>query len=323
MATFFTFGKGLALTFRKPRSGVITEEIKEVDNKLTIPFKICNRYEDDSLFDTYLKNNLKAANAGEDIDYVVLTRENKLCGILLVMKNECRSTEPEAWSVRLICSSCRGYGIILMGLYLYIIKKEKLQRTAFLELAQGYANIVGFCSYSKFNYVANPKFACDEYDKLENKNNLKMTLDMDSVSLRQILDVVLTNKGLKSPPEVCVVGICTKEDSKEKCKDRLEYQRKLRQKLQTQYETDVGVKAGDVNSWVNFDYMKQLLETGSYATTIVPVEKRVTRSRARKVTPDGRGKSRKRVRISGKRRSARSRSKKKLNSKGRRAPSRK
>ena len=103
-------------------------------------------------------------------------------GFIVTELGEC-NLYPNAYSIKLVCTTLPGIGTILMGLYLYAIvfhpkiedSKNKLtakipthhvkqgdkfisklipiQHVAVLELAGGYTNITGLCLYEKFGFI--------------------------------------------------------------------------------------------------------------------------------------------------------------------------
>lgn len=216
-----------------------------------VPVKTCNRYEGDTLFQGYLQKtclgeiNKEVGLKYTTIDYVLMYIDDTFKGILIAKKNECenkyrdtdkrRKTRKENiddyWSVKLICAE-GGTGGILMALYLDAIlyrKNEFVQEYGFLELAQGYANVAGFCSYSKFGFEKDTGLICNEYDQISNANNLKMSCDLNKHKIdRDMLIKIALKKYKIFDHDVCD----TKKMSTEK---QLE---KMRQ-FQTEYENEI------------------------------------------------------------------------------------
>jgi len=78
---------------------------------------------------------------------------NLVHSVMIVQKGEC-AVKPRTVAVRLICSRKTMKAHILMGAYLYTIKKKgkKVDQMGILELADGYKNLSGFCLYTKFGF---------------------------------------------------------------------------------------------------------------------------------------------------------------------------
>ena len=200
--------------------------------KLSKP--LCNRFEKDTLFE-YLQDALKE----KDIDYILIKDKlDQLNGILIVSKTECQNY----WSLKLICTNLKGTGHILFGLYLYALKKIN-QKIGILELAQGYANMSGFCLYSKFGFEENFELDCEEYIKDDNLGNVKMTVDMNKLTKIKIINIILGKEKFEHQ-------LCNKEENLE-----------LQQQFQNKYEKKINDKYNKNISWKNDDYMKQMLTT--------------------------------------------------------------
>ena len=115
-------------------------------------------------------------------------RFDKIYGFLVTELGECRS-EPDVHSINLICSDVSGGGAILMGAYLYCIKRtSSLPQLGLLELAGGFTNTMGLCAYSKFGYVANLAYLGPHC--FADSNNLPMTVDVSRLTVDQIAAVV-------------------------------------------------------------------------------------------------------------------------------------
>ena len=95
------------------------------------------------------KEYLAQAISSENIVYLM---DSVHCiGFMVIKKGECKY-KPEWWSLSLICSKS-GTGPILLGLYVYIIKKNGHNNgIAILDLASGLINIAGTCSYPKVGF---------------------------------------------------------------------------------------------------------------------------------------------------------------------------
>ena len=113
--------------------------------------------------DEYLLDSIDQAeepasnNDDVTIDYVYISDSRyKVCAILLAHRGECVEA-PGWWTVRLICNrqgdeSCKGQAAILLGLYMYALKKKGVQTHGLLEVADNYKNIAGYCLYSRFGF---------------------------------------------------------------------------------------------------------------------------------------------------------------------------
>jgi len=78
-------------------------------------------------------------------------------GFIIVQKGECtklpgsESSFKDVYSVNLICTN-NVKGQLLLGAYLFILKKTPRAQVAILELLNGYTNIPGFIAYSKLGF---------------------------------------------------------------------------------------------------------------------------------------------------------------------------
>jgi len=78
---------------------------------------------------------------------------NLVHSVMIVEKGEC-AKKPTTYAINLICSKKTMKANILMGAYLYTIKKhgENINQTGILELAGSFENLPGFCLYTKFGF---------------------------------------------------------------------------------------------------------------------------------------------------------------------------
>lgn len=96
------------------------------------------------------KGYLADAISSENIVYLMDNRIHCI-GFMVIKKGECEF-KSDWWSLSLICSKS-GTGPILLGLYVYIIKKNgHNDGIAILDLASGLINIAGTCSYPKVGF---------------------------------------------------------------------------------------------------------------------------------------------------------------------------
>lgn len=115
-------------------------------------------------------------------------RFDKIHSFLVTEMGECKS-QPRVHSVNLICSNVAGGGAVLMGAYLYCIKRTPaLPQLGLLELAGGFKNTKGLCAYSKFGYIPNLMYLGPHC--FGDSGNLPMSIDVSRLAVDQILEVV-------------------------------------------------------------------------------------------------------------------------------------
>ena len=116
-------------------------------------------------------------------------------GFMIVEKGECEKY-PELHSVKLICSN-DNQGTLLMGMYLYTLLTTQTgdNQTGILELAGGYNNTPGLCTYTKFGF--------SQDDDLNGANcfsefavNLPMSVKLHGtgVTVDHIIEVIIGKK---------------------------------------------------------------------------------------------------------------------------------
>ena len=115
-------------------------------------------------------------------------------GFMIVEKGECKKYL-NRYSVRLICSKA-SQGTLLMGMYLYTLLTTQTgdNQTGILELAGGYKNTPGLCTYTKFGF--------SQDDDLNGENcfgdfdNLPMSVKLhgSNVTEDDIIQVILREK---------------------------------------------------------------------------------------------------------------------------------
>ena len=115
-------------------------------------------------------------------------------GFLIVEKGGCKQY-PDLHSINLICSNAKQ-GTLLMGMYIYTLFTTQLDanKTGILELAGGYNNIAGLCSYTKFGFVPDDELHVDNC--FDYKVNLPMSvkLNKSSVTVDDIIKVSIRMK---------------------------------------------------------------------------------------------------------------------------------
>jgi len=141
-----------------------------------------------------------------DVEMLERLRKDKMAkivGFLIAQRGECPKY-PNAYAVNLICARERGISSMLMGCYLYCIKRHPTyMQKGLLELANEYNNLNGFCAYRKMGYVFDPdiysanclKFA-DAGDAL-----LPMSVDIDAMTIEDI--IARTTQSTPIPDVVC------------------------------------------------------------------------------------------------------------------------
>ena len=194
-----------------------TIDLKDINNytegPVIVDFK--DIYFNDNSLRKYLLKTLNSKSMVTDFIVIFDTYKN-ISGVLVVQKGEC-PRYPTYWNLRIICNlnkpECKGYVLILMGAYMYMLKKKNNQEYGILELAEGYNNLDGYCTYTKFGFVPNPNFGCSppfrrgKYCPKTGKyisGNLKMLSTISKISLDQIIDI--SKKGTKFPiprPLIC------------------------------------------------------------------------------------------------------------------------
>jgi len=117
-------------------------------------------------------------------------------GFIIVEKGKCKQY-PEEFCVNLICARAeptykkftgdkrqRVKGALLMGAYLYCLKKQGKQM-GILELADGYNNVSGFISYTKMGFAVNKRLYGPQCFAL--CENLPMSVSMADTTYEQII----------------------------------------------------------------------------------------------------------------------------------------
>ena len=128
-------------------------------------------------------------------DSLIQQRLDMIYGFIIVEKGECKY-RPNVYTVNLICSQMKGGGSVLLGAYLYMIKRNtQIQQMGLLELAGGFTNVVGLCAYSKFGFLPNITYL--GADCFSDTGNLPMSVDLDEIESDEIINVVLGKKNIK------------------------------------------------------------------------------------------------------------------------------
>jgi regulator of sigma D len=153
-----------------------------------------------------LRSSSRSPQDESDVEMLERLRKDKMAkivGFLIAQRGECPKY-PNAYAVNLICARERGISSMLMGCYLYCIKRHpRYMQKGLLELANEYNNLNGFCAYRKMGYVFDPdiysanclKFA-DAGDAL-----LPMSVDIDAMTIEDI--IARTTQSTPIPDVVC------------------------------------------------------------------------------------------------------------------------
>lgn len=157
------------------------------------------------------KGYLADAISPENNIVYLMDNSDDCIGFMVIKKDECKF-KPEWWSLSLICSKS-GTGPILLGLYVYIIKKNRHNNgVAILDLASGLTNIAGTCSYPKVGFeflssLPNPSRHGITVSNCYPANdgwiaNSVMVCDVSKFStLKNIIDAVVGEIRFTKPPE--------------------------------------------------------------------------------------------------------------------------
>ena len=142
-------------------------------------------------------------------DYIKFKME-QVKGFMIVEKGECNKY-PNLYSVRLICSNA-NQGTLLMGMYLYTLLTTQIgdNQTGILELAGGYKNTPGLCTYTKFGF--------SQDDDLNGENcfsefavNLPMSVKLHNSGVTEddIIQVILRKKNKLNIDDPNDTELCT------------------------------------------------------------------------------------------------------------------
>ena len=130
----------------------------------------------------YAKSCLTACVIGDkqcekyNILFLVDQKEKKTVGFVIVQKGECY-TYPNMISIKLICSSFRGGGHILLGAVAWCIKASRYDQGIILDLAGGELNKRALTSYERFGFVKSEELRSGNCYPT-GKGNLIMLLDL-------------------------------------------------------------------------------------------------------------------------------------------------
>jgi len=159
----------------------------------SVESSISNENYDILLVVTDIHKNVKQKVVTPD-EYIQFKME-QVKGFMIVEKGEC-TKYPALHSVKLICSN-DNQGTLLMGMYLYTLLTTQTgdNQTGILELAGGYNNTPGLCTYTKFGF--------SQDDDLNGTNcfsefavNLPMSVKLHGtgVTVDHIIEVIIGKK---------------------------------------------------------------------------------------------------------------------------------
>ena len=155
------------IIFNKEEEFTLNRTKNITDANLCIP-----KTTDDNL-NKILDESIKKSRRNIKIDFITINNSSKeILGVLI-----CESTEnDDIWAIDLICSKS-GIGIYLIGCFLYCLKIKGYKKSVLL-LAYGYANMQGFCLYSRFGFIESPKLNYKKYNSIYDCNNVKMQINL-------------------------------------------------------------------------------------------------------------------------------------------------
>jgi len=159
--------------------------------------------------------NYKKVNEFTGTELLEKKKLQCITGFIIVEKGECKKLN-DVYSVNLICTRGRGRvigtakdgepiheyntkSVVLLGAYLYCIKKSESiaeeNKLGILELAGAYTNMNGFFAYTKVGFDKdNTLFDTEKGICFYDANNLPMSVDLNSYTLEDIIDLVTGNK---------------------------------------------------------------------------------------------------------------------------------
>ena len=150
-------------------------------------------YENDTfdilvVVDRNYKNVEPSAITPEDfIDFKI----RQIKGFIIVEKGECKKYS-NRYAIKLICST-HHQGTLLMGLYMYTLlnnnKIDTPDKIGILELASGYNNIPGLCTYHKFGFTEDSKLY--GYNCFKGMGSMPMSVDLNIENNQGLSDDII------------------------------------------------------------------------------------------------------------------------------------
>ena len=146
----------------------------------------------------YAKSCLTACVVGDKecmkYNALFLVSPDQTVGFVIIQKGECKD-KPDTISIKLICSSFKGGGHILLGAVACCIKKSLFNQEMILDLAGGKHNKIAYSSYKKFGFADTPELrTADCYPPIET-NNLVMLLDLSHLTCVDVVRIVRLPSG--------------------------------------------------------------------------------------------------------------------------------
>jgi hypothetical protein len=170
--------------------------------------------------------NLSAATE----DGIVREKMSNILGFVYTELGEC-ANYPNAATINLICARPGTRASVLLGAYLCMIKHNpRMTQLGILELASGYVNVAGLCSYNKFGFQGNAELL-DE-DCFPSDDNLPMSVylgdgsntqlfakhitttnaefqrDNQEITVDDIIEVVVQNKPISRIHRIARIDLC-------------------------------------------------------------------------------------------------------------------
>lgn len=136
-------------------------------------------------FKEYRKNYEFPASMKNDIMLLSNRRTNERVGFAISEFEEC-DDHPDTDALKVICA-IKGYGDLLLYSYLYCAKKQR-KKYGLLELAGGFSNLSGLCSYNKFGFRED--MSMKNNDCFPEYGTLPMKVELSKLSYEDLDDVL-------------------------------------------------------------------------------------------------------------------------------------
>ncbi len=118
-------------------------------------------------------------------------------GFMVVNRFDCANYK-DTYYVNIICSA-HNYGTLLMGMYMYTLFTTSpfMQKgiKGIIELADGYKNIPGLCTYNKYGFIRDDYLI--EQNCFDTDDNMPMSVDLsqDGITTENIINVAIGQLG--------------------------------------------------------------------------------------------------------------------------------